>query len=158
MSTRQRLLVRGALVVLAVSGLVAVLVVVGVFPPTANSWYPKCMSYQVAGIHCPGCGMTRAVHFALNGRLLEALSQNALVFIVVPYLLVVFLRGLWDYLWQNPSSPKWFRWPKWVTYTLLAVLLAFSVARNIPVEPFTLLAPHELPSESEPAPAPPTDE
>ena len=142
-SKKQRVLVRGTLVVLAVSALVAVLAVVGVFPPTANSWYPKCMSYQLAGIHCPGCGMTRAVHFALNGRLGDAFSQNALVFLVVPYLIFVFLTGLWNYLWQTPL-PKT-RWPKWLTYVILALLLAFTVARNIRVEPFTSLAPQELP-------------
>ncbi len=150
MSTRQRLLVRGTLVVLAVLGIVAGVVVVGVFPPTAHSWYPKCMSYQLAGIHCPGCGMTRAVHAALNGRFLEAVSQNALVFVVVPYLLYSLLRSLWHYLWQTPSRPRAFRWPRWVTFTLVGVLIAFTVARNIRVEPFTFLAPRELPAVSEP--------
>ena len=146
-------LVRGGL-----AALVALLAVVGVFPPTANSWYPKCMSYQLAGIHCPGCGMTRAVHFALNGRLADAVSQNALVFVVVPYLIYVFLSGLWHYLWQTPLRKS--RWPKWATYSLFALLLVFTVVRNIPVEPFTLLAPRELPTttESDPPATPPTDQ
>lgn len=160
LSTRQRFLVRGTLVVLAVSGLVALFAVVGVFPPTANSWYPKCISYQLAGIHCPGCGMTRAVHCALNGRLTEAFSQNALVFVVVPYLLVMLLRSLWQYLWQAPSPRRTIRQPVWVTVTLFAVLLLFAVVRNIPVEPFTFLAPKELPANpaGDPAATPATDE
>jgi hypothetical protein len=145
MTTRRRVLVRGTLVILAVAALAAVLVVVGVVPPTANTWYPKCMSYQVAGIHCPGCGMTRAVHLALNGRIPEALSQNALAVVVVPYLLFVFLTGLWHYLWQKPLPKS--RWPKWATWALVAVVLLFMVARNIPVPPFTLLAPSELPAK-----------
>ena len=155
LTTRQRLLVRGTLVALAVSGLVAAFVVVGVLPPTDNSWYPKCMSYQFAGIHCPGCGMTRAVHAALNGRFLEALSQNALVFVVVPYLLVMLLRSLWNYLWQIPLPRRTFRQPTWVTVALFAVLLLFAIVRNIPVAPFTSLAPHELPTEPEESPHPP---
>lgn len=117
-----------------------------VVPPTANAWYPKCMSYTLAGIHCPGCGMTRAVHAALNGRIGEALSQNVLVVLAVPYLLFIFLRGLWHYLWQtSPRRPR-FRWPKWVSVVLIALLAAFTVARNIPTYPFTLLAPKELPA------------
>lgn len=144
MTSRQRILVRGTLVVFAVIGLVAGLVVLGVLPPTGNSFYPKCMSYQLAGIHCPGCGMTRAVHAALNGRFVEALSQNVLVVVAVPYLLFTFLRGLWHYLWQTPPRPRRFRWPKWVTVVLIALLVLFTVARNIPTYPFTMLAPKEL--------------
>lgn len=149
MTTRQRLLVRGTLVVLSFLGIAAGLVILGVFPPTAASWYPKCMSYQLAGIHCPGCGMTRAVHAALNGRFLEALSQNALAVVVVPYLLFSLVRSLWHYLWQTPDPPRTFCWPRWVTFTLVGVLVAFTVARNIRVEPFTLLAPREVPAAGE---------
>ncbi len=158
LTTRQRFLVRGTLVVFAVLGIAAGLVLLGVFPPTANSWYPKCTLYQATGLHCPGCGMTRALHSALNGRIVEAVSQNVLVFVIIPYLIFVMLRALWRYLWQTKPRPGWFRWPAWFTYAILGLLLVFSVVRNIPVEPFTLLAPHELPIESEPAPAPPTDE
>ena len=156
MNSRQRFLVRGTLVAFAALGLVAGLVVLGVVPPTANTWYPKCASYTLAGVHCPGCGLTRAVHAALNGRFGEALSQNVLVFVAVPYLLFGFLSGLWHYFWQTPPRPPRFRYPKWVTVTLVALLVAFTIARNIPTYPFNLLAPKELPV----APAddtPPTD-
>jgi len=145
LTTRQRFLVRGTLVVFAVLGITAGLVVLGVFPPTANSWYPKCNLYQTTGLHCPGCGMTRAVHAALNGEIRQAVAQNVLVFVLIPYLIFYLLRTLWWYLWQLPKKPGWFRWPNWFTYLILALLLAFTVARNIRVEPFTSLAPQELP-------------
>ena len=34
--------------------------------------------------------------------------------------------------------------PNWMIYTLLVVSILFAVARNLPVEPFSLLAPHVL--------------
>lgn len=158
LTPRQRFLVRGTLVVLAGLGIVAGFVVLGVYPPTGMSFYPKCLLFQTTGLHCTGCGLTRAAHAALNGRMTEAVSQNALVFVVVPWLLAIFLRRLWRYLWQAPTPPVR-RWPKWLTYTLIGLLFAFTVARNIPVYPLTLLAPHELaqrtPEEPSPADPPP---
>jgi hypothetical protein len=144
LSSRQRFLVRCTLVVFAVLGVVAGLVVLGACPPTGGSFYPKCMSYSLAGIHCPGCGLTRAAHAALNGRFGEAASQNVLVFWLVPYMLLYVSGSLWRYLWQTPPRSSWFRWPNWLTYLVLGLLLMFAVARNIPVYPLTLLAPHEL--------------
>lgn len=143
-SPRQRFLVRGTLVVFAGLGIVAGLVILGVFPPTNASWYPKCTLYTQTGLHCPGCGLTRAVHAALNGQVMEAVSQNVLVFLVVPWLLLMIGRGLWRFLWKSPPLRSRFRWPKWLGYAVITLLLAFTVARNIPVYPLTLLAPHEL--------------
>lgn len=155
LTPRQQFLVRGTLVVLAGLGVVAGLLVLGVFPPTATAWYPKCTLYTQTGLHCPGCGLTRATHAALNGRIGEAVSQNVLVFVIVPWLLLFVVRGLWHYLWQIPLDRRrpTLRWPAWLSYTVLVLLLTFSVARNIPVYPFTLLAPHELTTA-----AVPTDE
>lgn len=152
LSPRRRFLVRGALVALAVLGIAAAFVVVGVYPPTAGSFYPKCASYTLLGLHCPGCGLTRAVHAALNGRFAEALSQNVLVLVAVPYLLWVAGTELWRFLWQTPHRPRRWRWGKWVTVAVFTFAGLYTVARNIPVEPFTLLAPHELPPPGEHAP------
>lgn len=155
LTTRQRFLVRGTLVVLALGGIVAGLAVLGAFPPTADSWYPKCTFHQQTGLHCPGCGLTRATHAALNGRIVEAVSQNVLVFAVVPWLLFITLRGLWRYLWQSPPPRRRISWPGWVSYAVMFGLLVFGVVRNIPVYPFTLLAPHELTAADEAGPHPP---
>ncbi|MCU0702423.1 MAG: DUF2752 domain-containing protein [Fimbriiglobus sp.] len=144
LSPRQRLLVRGSLACLGVLGVAAAFVVVGVVPPSSVSFFPKCWTHLLTGLHCPGCGLTRATHAALNGRFAEALSQNVLAVAVVPFLVFVVLRELWRFAWEIPPRPSRFRPPAWLIALLVVGVLAFTVARNIPAYPFTLLAPREL--------------
>jgi len=100
---------------------------------------PGCAFHAVTGLHCPGCGATRAVFALLRGDFSAAISLNALfVFGILPLLLILFVnetiiaatgRGL------RPLKPARF------LYILLFIAVAFGVARNIPLHPFTLLAP-----------------
>jgi hypothetical protein len=135
---------RLVLVLLAVLGFGMMAYLLATIPPTRDSWYPKCTLHSSTGLHCPGCGTTRAAHAALNGDLLAALQFNAIAFVVLPL-------GLW---WALHSALRWaYRWPQptgrptsttW-SYAVLVAILIFGVLRNIPAYPFTLLAPVELP-------------
>ena len=51
-------------------------------------WLPRCALYQLTGIHCPGCGNTRAAYALLHGDVAEALRQNAFSVIALPFFLV----------------------------------------------------------------------
>ncbi len=44
-----------------------------------NITLPPCTSYTIAGIYCPGCGMTRAVKAFVNGDFLLSMRQNILL-------------------------------------------------------------------------------
>jgi hypothetical protein len=44
-----------------------------------------CPSYQVLGLQCPGCGLTRAGSALLHGHLFEAMWLNPLVLWVASY-------------------------------------------------------------------------
>src|SRR5437868_4607634 len=57
------------------------------FDPTgsAGRFFPKCYLHEWTGLHCPGCGATRALHHLAHGRILTALRFNPLViFIGIP--------------------------------------------------------------------------
>lgn len=146
MSPRQRTLVRGSLALLGAAGLAAALAVLLTVPPTADTLYPKCMLHQTTGLHCPGCGMTRSVHAALNGQFEQAFAYNVLAVVVLPYLAFLAVRSSWHWVWGTPAKPS--RWPlgvrRWAPLAIGIVLLVFGVLRNVPVYPLTLLAPHEL--------------
>lgn len=111
-------------------------------PPTDASWYPRCQLHALTGLHCPGCGTTRAFHAMLNGRPVDALRQNALFPVVPAVILWAFIHSI--RVSRGHASPV--TDPRVVRglTALVVVVLAFSVLRNLPWYPFTLLAPHEL--------------
>ncbi len=139
---RQVFFVRAGLLSVAGALLVAVLYLVANNPPTDASFYPKCVSYQLTSTHCPGCGSTRAAHALLNFNLPQAFAYNAVMVSLLPFGLFALVRTLWHrYRRTTPGRLPGFIWfPRIVAI----VFIAFWILRNIPVEPFTLLAPHEL--------------
>src|SRR5688572_21194322 len=102
LTRRRRLLVRGG--ILAVAGVLAAggLLAVAVVPPADSPYLPKCQFHQLTGLHCPGCGMTRALHAALNGHFAQALAYNPLAPLLLPVIGIAVLRALWDWLWDAP--------------------------------------------------------
>jgi hypothetical protein len=101
--------------------------------PSHSDRYPKCTFHWLTGLHCPGCGATRAVHALLHGRLLEALQFNALLIVGVPCVLAfAFWRHRWGIGQFKTAVAAW---------TIAIVVIAFAVVRNIPNYPFELLAP-----------------
>jgi hypothetical protein len=134
--------VRGALLLLAAAGLVAGVSILATLPPTNQSWYPRCQLHNLTGLHCPGCGTTRAIHAALNGRFVQSLAYNTLAWIVLPIVGIALVRSLWIWYRDTPLKP-YTGSPVW-PWVLGAILILYGVLRNLPWYPFTLLAPHEL--------------
>ncbi|HXG85063.1 MAG TPA: DUF2752 domain-containing protein [Pyrinomonadaceae bacterium] len=113
--------------------------VVSRFNPATAGFFPVCPLYQLTGLSCPGCGLTRGFHALFGGDILGALHFNALLpvyFFVFAYLLAsmfsVAVRG-------RGISLNIFR-PNWI-WSFLIIALVFGVARNFPAYPFTLLVP-----------------
>jgi hypothetical protein len=118
--------------------------VLAVCPPTDSSFYPKCPFHQLVGLHCPGCGLTRALHSALNGQFEQALAYNGVGLVLLAIVALSMGRSLWA--WASgerlgetaaPSRP-------WLTWAIGGFLALYWIARNLPMAPFTALAPHEL--------------
>lgn len=105
--------------------------------PSESGLIPRCPVLQVSGLYCSGCGSLRAIHHLLQGELTLAWSMNPLAVLLLPVLMVLagaellFLR--YDVAQRIPA--------RWI-WLLLAVFILFGILRNIPVHPFTLLAPH----------------
>lgn len=112
---------------------------VAYFNPVTSGFFPHCPFHQLTGLHCPGCGLTRAFHAFFHGDIFGALGYNALLpfyFFLFGYIglsmfsVVIRARGLTTQAFQ----------PKYI-YGLLIVSLVFGVVRNLPFHPFTILAP-----------------
>jgi hypothetical protein len=105
--------------------------------PAQTRFFPPCLFHSVTGLWCAGCGSARALHGLLNGHVWAALRMNPLAVLALPSLLfmlaLVFFR-----LWRKKPLPKM---PSWVPWALIAVIVLYTVARNLSWAPFSWLAP-----------------
>lgn len=90
---------------------------------------PLCPLHALTGLHCPGCGATRALHALVRGDVALALRMNALFVGALPALALASLVRV------DPARSA----RGWIAGAVLAA--AFGVARNLPLEPFARLAP-----------------
>jgi hypothetical protein len=103
--------------------------------------FPHCPFNSITGLFCPGCGSQRAVSALLHGELLQALSFNILLVFSMPLVLYSAMVSIANNFTKKQWQQKLFYSPLFVK-VFLFVVIAFGVGRNIPLYPFTLLAPH----------------
>ncbi len=99
-----------------------------------------CIFYELTHLYCPGCGSGRALLALLRLDIGGALSYNFFfVIFLLPigyyllklYLKVVLRRDLLPFPRLNGAAG----------YVVIFLLFLFGILRNIPLYPFTLLAP-----------------
>lgn len=101
-----------------------------------RQFFPACMFRELTGLFCPGCGATRALHALLHLDIGRAVHMNALFILFgLPLLLALGYEMFSGRLLFSARMHKLLGW----AYLLLAV--GFTIARNIPFYPFTLIAP-----------------
>jgi len=127
------------LLIVAVVALLAGTVTLLALDPAESSLFPPCPFHALTGLHCPGCGSTRALHRLLHGDVGAALGLNALMVLAIPLLAYAGLSRLVESVFGRPlpGVPR----PTVSAWAALALLIAFGVLRNLPFEPFTCLAP-----------------
>lgn len=104
------------------------------YEPTADSWYPKCMLHQWTGLHCPGCGATRACRAVVQGDLWSAVRYNPLLIVGGPLI----AASLW---WQRRRERRGGPYAPWLSWTICIVVIAFFILRNLPTPTTSWLAP-----------------
>ena len=119
------------------SVVIAVGAVFFLFNPSTTAFYPKCLFHEMTGLYCPGCGSTRALYCLMHGEFREALCDNALVVLVLPLLGAILLARAFRRRPPIVVRQSQLRW----LGLLLAMIVVFGVARNIPRRPFSLLVP-----------------
>jgi hypothetical protein len=133
-SARERLFA----VAFTASSLMALLIL-RLFNPATSGLFPPCPFRALTGLNCPGCGTSRGLHQLLHGNLLAALDLNPLMVLALPFMAYVFLSYALVAL-RGRGLPKVFI-PSPLIWVIFWVIIAFWILRNIPLYPFTLLAP-----------------
>lgn len=124
---------------LAAPAAVAAVAVLYRFNPLQVHFYPRCPLYVMTGIYCPGCGALRAGHALLHGHVLTALDFNALFVVAAPFLAYALAA-------QGVEAVTGRRLPVYrlsgvQARAILWTLLAFTLLRNLPLHPLSVLAP-----------------
>lgn len=115
------------------------LYLVNLIDPLGRSLTLPCVMHEATGLHCPGCGGTRAVDALARGDLASALTQNILLVSVVPMAFlaccIMTIRGI------SPLAMV-ARIPARGLWAIFVLLVLYTILRNLPWWPFILLAPH----------------
>ena len=107
--------------------------------PVTTRLIPPCPFLWATNCYCPGCGAARAFHAMARGDLGAAFSYNPLLMLALPALGYVYLSFLGNEFFGRrlpaPTSLKAWTW------VIPVVIVVYWIARNLPWEPFTYLAP-----------------
>lgn len=121
------------------------LLIVGIC--TLGVWYLyhykspfPCMFYQVTGLYCPGCGTGRSAFDLIHLNIVEAMSHNIFFVIVFPFITYYMIKVYLEYLFQRKILP-FFKISYRAGVILTVGIVFYWIARNIPTEPFLVLAP-----------------
>lgn len=118
----------------AAGGLLAATTYIGLVDPNAPGHYPLCPTKYLTGLDCPGCGGLRCVHSLAHGDLVGALDHNAfVVLLVIPLILGGLIAwAVREWRGDPPPAPghRWFE-KRWLGWTLVVVMVVFTVVRNI---------------------------
>lgn len=109
------------------------------FSPLEYHFYPRCILYTLTGIYCPGCGTLRAGHELLHGHVAAALGYNALLVVLLPFVVYALARRVVQALagWRLPV----YRLSGTQAKAVFWLVIAFTLLRNLPVFPLSVLAP-----------------
>jgi hypothetical protein len=131
---------RASTLALAAAGTVALAAgttVLFLFDPSESAFYPPCLFRACTGLYCPGCGTARALHALLHGHVGEAFGLNPLMVSTLPFMGYYVMSYAYAGVRMRPFnhvSPLW-------GWSMFGTILAYWVLRNIPIYPFSLLAP-----------------
>jgi len=105
---------------------------------------PPCLFYEFTGLYCPGCGAGRFMLSLLHLDFYAAFRYQPLLFISFPFLSYYIAKLYIAFVFGKDILP----FPKiknrWFGITVTVLIIAYWILRNIPVFPFTLLAPNAV--------------
>jgi hypothetical protein len=109
------------------------------YDPATASLYPDSPFRELTGLYCPGCGTLRGLHQILHGNVKAAFALNPLMVACLPFVFWYYIKYAIEIL-AKKQVPKFFIPSKWIWF-FLYFIIAYGILRNIPLTPFSWLAP-----------------
>jgi hypothetical protein len=106
-------------------------VVLFLFDPSGNSYYPSCPLHELTGWSCPGCGSLRAMHQLTHGNIAAAFRFNPLLVILLPVVGWLIFREYMRLL-TGKKLPGLVTYPA-CGWALAVVVVLFGILRNLPL-------------------------
>lgn len=103
------------------------LILVKKFNPEEESFFIPCMFYKTTGLKCPGCGMTRAMHYLVNGEIEKAIWYNIMI---IPGSLVLLYSSYRYIRYIIKDEPIVNKPLDYILKIFLASLIIFMIVRN----------------------------
>jgi hypothetical protein len=121
---------RNSIIFISILAIIACIgaIIVKKYNPEEHSFFIPCIFYKLTGIKCAGCGMTRAIHNLLNGRIKEAIWYNLML---LPSA-VIFSYSTYRYLRYIIKDEPIVNKPLDIILKIfLVVIIIFMIARNM---------------------------
>ena len=93
-----------------------------------NITLPMCIFYKYTGMYCAGCGETRAVNALLEGNVLLALRQNALIIIALLVAIILYIETILKVVFEKKFKSLILNYK--FMWTFLGFLFVYSILRN----------------------------
>ena len=94
------------------------------FPNLAMISPLRCALYTLTGVHCSGCGLTRACVSLLHFNFMSAIRFNPLIVIVAPCIAVYVLDSILILAGKKSFVDHF---PRWIYRTVLFIFIGASV-------------------------------
>lgn len=139
-STQHRIIVFAAYLLPIIAGLS----VLFILNPANTAIFPKCPFLAVTGLCCPGCGTLRGLHELLHLRIWAAVRLNPFMVVAIPFIGYYYLSYAFEryFHYKLPFYSFSTEMPPLVIWIILGLIMSFWFFRNIPIFPFSVLAPH----------------
>ncbi len=111
--------------------LILLLVVYKIYNPSYSNFFPKCPLFSTTGVKCPGCGSQRAIHYLLNFDIVNAVNENILAVVFIPYILLGFAFELIKKPTQVVLKWRKIMFGKTAILIILTFIISFWIFRNI---------------------------
>lgn len=116
--------------IIASAFLLLVGVVFFLFDPSNSAYYPKCIFHSLSGFDCPGCGSQRSLHHLVHFEIKEALFENPLFVLALPYtLFYLYLK----YFGGKEKCPRIMTvlYGRKAAAVILIIIILFWIFRNL---------------------------